>query len=187
MADTITGMRTEHTNLLKLLYVLQRQAEIFASGAKPAFDLMQDILDYLTNYFERVHHSKEEAMMSRLATLTSDAAQPVSRIRDEHEKISKLAHTLAGNLDNIIIGSDMTPRDTVVNMIMDFVNFNREHVRHEEQFVFPLAMQHLRESDWQEIEKSVPADDDPLFGEEVKSQYQNLYRSIVDAGSAGHA
>ncbi len=183
MADTITGMRTEHTNLLKLLYVLQRQVEIFAAGANPGFDIMQEILDYNSNFFERVHHSKEESMMAHLGQHLADLDQEIARIRAEHEKISQLTHTLTGTLDDIIIGASMTPRESVVNMIMEYVNLNREHIRHEEQAIFPLALKHLKEQDWLDIEEAVPADDDPLFGKEVKDQYQNLYRSIMDANT----
>jgi len=184
MTDTITGMRTEHTNLLKLLYVLQRQMEIFAAGANPGFDLMQDILDYNTNYFERVHHSKEETMMAHLARQAHELQPDIARIHEEHEQISQLTHKLTGTLDDIIIGSSMTPRESVVNMIQEFINLNREHIRHEEQVIFPAAIKNLKDKHWQEIEESVPADDDPLFGKEVKDQYQNLYQSIMEENTA---
>lgn len=173
-------MRTEHQNLLKLLHSLQTQMGVFAEGQKPNFDLVQDILDYITNFFERFHHGKEEIMLLKLQQRLPDLESGLSETRQEHEQLSKLTHELVATIDDIVVDSNLISRESVAKLATDFINSNREHIKHEEQFIFPLALNQLKEKDWRDIAASIPASDDPLFGKEVQQQYQTLYRTIIE-------
>ena len=46
MNKTIDKLRAEHRNLVKLLSVLKREIDSYASGGTADFDLVNDILTY---------------------------------------------------------------------------------------------------------------------------------------------
>ncbi len=55
----------------------------------------------------------------------------------------------------------------------------REHMAVEERKMFPLAMEVLTKEDWAIIEKKFVAIEDPLFGDMIVANYQELYRLII--------
>lgn len=180
MSDIINAMRTEHMNLLRLLHLLEKQMQAFSRGDKADFSLIMDLLDYLGNYFERLHHPKEDAMMDRLGERLPELASQLLQMKEEHEHLAGLLHRFSATMDDIVMGSDMMPRDSIAAMAVELVNLNREHIKHEEQLIFPKALASLREKDWQEIDAAAPDARDPLFGSEVQEQYQNLFRNLVN-------
>lgn len=180
MSDIIHAMRTEHMNLLRLLHLLEQQMQSFSRGDTADFELIGELLDYLGNYFERLHHPKEEAMMDRLGERVPELATQLAQMKDEHEHLAGLLHRFTATMDDIVMGSDLMSRDGVTTMAEELVNLNREHIKHEEQLVFPRALASLRERDWQEIESVAPEARDPLFGNEVQEQYQNLFRNLLN-------
>lgn len=184
MSDTIQTMRTEHMNLLRLLHLLEREMGVFARGDKADFELITDMLDYVGNYFERIHHPKEEAMVEHLRERAPDLEPQLTGMKQEHERLGELLHRFRATVDDIVMGSDMMPREAINDMATQLITLNREHIKHEEQFIFPRALAKLREKDWLLIAAGSPESTDPLFGAEVQDQYRDLLKRLLSPGGA---
>ena len=58
MTDTFAFWHADHVNFGRLLNLLEKQLALFDTGASPDYDLMLDILYYMTHYADVVHHPK---------------------------------------------------------------------------------------------------------------------------------
>ena len=53
-------------------------------------------------------------------------------------------------------------------------------MKSENEYIYPLIDQKITDQDWAEIAKETSPSDDPLFNEQSKSKYDQLYRYILD-------
>jgi hemerythrin-like domain-containing protein len=60
MTDTIAVWRAEHLNFAKLLDILEEQLQRFHTGDEPNYELMLDIMFYMTHYSDLLHHPRED-------------------------------------------------------------------------------------------------------------------------------
>ena len=60
MSDSIARWHAEHVNFAKLLDLLEGQLDLFHKGESPDYELMLDIMFYMTHYPDVLHHPKEK-------------------------------------------------------------------------------------------------------------------------------
>jgi len=65
--DPLAVWHTEHVNFARLLDILKGQLAAFHRGESPNYALMGDILYYMRNFSDRVHHPREDVAYARLA------------------------------------------------------------------------------------------------------------------------
>ena len=67
MTDPVAAWHTEHAYFAQLLRLLRREIDVIHAGEDPNYELMVDILSYLHEYADRVHHPREDVAFARLA------------------------------------------------------------------------------------------------------------------------
>jgi len=177
MSTVMQSLHRDHCNLGKLLDLLSGQIEIFRQGRRPDFDLMIDIMDYIENYSDVVHHPKEDLIYNAMRARSELARGAIDRLLDEHKILSESTREFRQTLEGIM-GDAVTSRDTVEQRGEEFIAMQRRHLNAEEGQVFPLVNQVLSEQDLAAIDASL-AGEDPLFGESSDAHYQTLYEHIM--------
>lgn len=180
MAKALELIRAEHRALDQVLSVLEREVEgLTDDGPKPDLDLINAAIYYVRVFPDRYHHPKEEQFLfSALRRVHPACADLVARLERQHEDCARLTGTLEQALkafdrdypDGLAALKEATAR---------FTEFQRGHMGLEEREVLPLALQHLRAADWQHVERAFERNSDPLFGENLASGFQALYRKIT--------
>ena len=67
MADEpVAHWRAEHAYFKRLLELLHLEADRFPRGEKPNYELMLDIISYLRDYGDALHHPREDVAYERL-------------------------------------------------------------------------------------------------------------------------
>jgi hemerythrin-like domain-containing protein len=61
-----------------------------------------------------------------------------------------------------------------------FVGSYRDHMRKEEELLFPLALELLTEGDWAAIDRAFEANRDPLAGSRDTRNFDKLFERIVE-------
>ena len=61
MADPIAAWHAEHGYFRRLLALLHKQIDVFRPGEHPNYELMLDIVSYLRDFTDQVHHPREDA------------------------------------------------------------------------------------------------------------------------------
>lgn len=183
MVKQISTWKAEHINFLRLLDLLDAEIRIFHQGRQPNYDLMLDVVYYLIHYPDHFHHPKEDAAIARLLEREPGSRWLASELTFEHKVIAESGNVLLAQLEGVV-GGAMLPRVAVEGPAATYAAFYRRHMAREEADLF-LSMEHvLKPSDWAAVEKTVPTEKDPLFGQRVEQRYAALQRQIaVTAGS----
>ncbi|NNJ84789.1 MAG: hemerythrin domain-containing protein [Gammaproteobacteria bacterium] len=173
-----TDLHTDHVNVAKLLDLVEEQLELLQTGEVPDYVLMMDIMQYMTNYPDLFHHPREDVLFQRVTERHEDARSMVADLAHEHDVLAHQGKAFF-NLLHTVIHEQPVERGTLEAKAREYISTLRSHMNVEEGQLFPLAMQVLREEDWQEVETIMGNREDPLFGKNiVEAEYLALYEYI---------
>ena len=177
MANPVTAWHDEHAYFKLLLNLLHRQVDLFPRGERPDYELMLDIISYLREYSDRIHHPREDVAFKLLEERCPDLALPLARLRQEHQVIARAGDTFTQLLE-AALGEVVVPlRDLETAAVMYLVCYGN-HIAKEEEDVLPRAAKVLVPADWAAVRAAVPSTPDPLFGEHPEERYRELRRRI---------
>ncbi|NMG00265.1 hemerythrin domain-containing protein [Aromatoleum toluolicum] len=182
MSAHIQKWQAEHANYRKLLDLLQTQTATFVRGEEPDYELMADIVYYMTQYPDRYHHPREDAAYSRLLAHDPQAGTLIAELADEHRSIAESGARLAADLGAAAAGA-MMPRATLQADVRDYATFLKDHMALEEREMFPRLAASLGADEWFLVDSAIHLAGDPIFGETVQERFKSIHRRI--AGQAG--
>ena len=183
MTDMLDRLHKDHINMSRLLALLGKQATVIERGERGDLRLLSDILFYITHYPDLYHHTREDFVFETLRRRDPQSAGPVEELLAQHKQMTEAAMELTNDLA-AFGGSIVIPRERLVGLLRDYVALSCRHMDVEESQVFPRARAVLNAEDWQEIEKGMTIEDDPLFGRVISEQYRSLYDTIVREAAA---
>jgi hemerythrin-like domain-containing protein len=184
MPDMIAIWHAEHANFATLLDLLEGQLDLFHQGESPDYDMMLDIMFYMTHYTDVMHHPREDLAFARIKEREGSAGAIVEELNGQHLRLKDSGNALVHALDDIINGS-ITSREHVEAPGRAYVSEFRRHMQTEETAILPLAAKVLHGRDWAAINAAIRDIDDPLFGSKGEERYAALRRQIArDAGAA---
>jgi hemerythrin-like domain-containing protein len=176
--DPVKAWHDEHVYFDCLLRLLQKELDIFHTGQRPRYELMQDIVTYLREYSDRYHHPREDEAFRRLADHCPDMRLPLARLHQEHRVIAAAGETLLGQL-NAILEDVVLSRAAVETSLATFLVYYNNHIVKEETEVLTRAAESLTAEDWKAVRDAVPPGHDPVFGDKPEERYQELRRQIA--------
>jgi hemerythrin-like domain-containing protein len=102
MANEIFKLRKEHVNFKKLLDLLDAQLDLLHQGKAPDYQLMTDIVYYMTQYADLIHHPREEAIFALLAVRDSSVVENVTELTGQHHMLAESGARFHEKHDRII-------------------------------------------------------------------------------------
>jgi hemerythrin-like domain-containing protein len=186
MPDSIAIWHAEHANFATLLDLLEGQFDLFHKGESPDYELMLDIMFYMTHYSDVLHHPKEDLAFARIKEREVNARPIVDELNEQHARLKDFGSALVHALDDIVNGS-ITSREHVETPGRAYVAEFRNHMQREETAILPLAAKLLRGRDWASIDAAIRHIEDPLFGKNVEERYAALRRQIAREAQASGA
>ncbi len=67
MGTVIDRLHADHANMSSLLDILDRELDVVERAGNANFEIMRDVMHYLTRYSDLVHHPMEDLVYARLA------------------------------------------------------------------------------------------------------------------------
>ena len=171
--QVLAELREDHRNLSLLLDLLESESEGVTVDDEPDFELLHDIMQYMTVYSDAVHHPKEDLVYKLLRERNADLAPGLERVEPEHQEIAELGTTLRNDIEAVISGTAVT-RDKLHSDLQDYVMRLRRHMRWEEEELFFAADNLARANGDAGISVALFPDDDPLFGATTAASFTNL-------------
>ena len=178
MKDPVGKWHEEHMYFHRLLELLRHEVDQLALGETPNYALMLDIIDYLRDYSDHVHHPREDAVFRRLARYCPDRELPLARLRQEHRIIAHTGESLRRLLQEAASDA-MVSRAEIEVAAASYLVYYGNHIETEEEDILPLAQQKLTEADWQAARDAAPAGKDPLLGAHPEARFKDLRRRIA--------
>lgn len=179
--NPVTAWHEEHAYFRRLLHLLQEEVDTLYAGGTPNYELMLDILSYLREYSDQVHHPREDEAFRRLARHSPELRKTVTRLQQEHRVITQAGDALRDLLEKV--GSDaVVARADIEAAAATYIVFYGNHIAHEDQDVLPAAGRVLTEADWAAAKAAAPFMANPLAGEHPDERFRRLrHRIAVEA------
>ncbi|MDX1527875.1 MAG: hemerythrin domain-containing protein [Gammaproteobacteria bacterium] len=174
----VEQLRTDHENVATLLDILDDQVEMVRKAQSADYDLMRDIMYYMTTYPDGFHHPMEDAVIEKLVDRDPGNRDMALRVVKEHNDLARKSQSFLDMLLMVVDGEIVLRKDIVARGV-DYIQFLRSHMQREEQRLFPLAESVLSEKDWKEISETIEHRRDPVFGEIVDAQFRSIYQFIT--------
>lgn len=173
-------LREDHRNMSIILELLDDVVEHASSGKDPDFELLDEIMRYMTVYPDAVHHPKEDIMYEQLRQKRPDLAEGLESVPDDHDEIAALGSALRDEVEAINAGAAVR-RQKLIEDASSYVNRLRAHMAWEERDLFKridtMLFAEPEEIDVSEFEHIK----DPVFELEVEAGFRRLLSSLKQA------
>ncbi|GMR17392.1 MAG: hemerythrin domain-containing protein [Gammaproteobacteria bacterium] len=170
-------LRQDHHNIALLLGLLERESGRIHDGVEPDYELLHDIMRYMTVYPDTVHHPKEDRVYAELKTVRPDLSSGLARITVDHRNIVESGLRLRDEFASIDSGN-MVRRNTIVDKAQNYVNTLRSHMQWEELDLFRRIDEMIAAGHTRFDAANYSSAADPVFGPEVERQFGRLARTI---------
>ncbi len=173
MPSVLDKLHQDHVNLARCLDFLDGELAKLGGNTEPDFELMQDVMRYVTSYPDVYHHPWEDRIFARLRTHPKVDSSEIDSVLGEHEQLAMHGQRFLDAL--VALEADAILRtDTFVSLATNYTQLQRVHLDHEEGRLFKLADQLLSDADWAAIEAADERPTDPLFGAELKAEFARI-------------
>lgn len=175
-------LRKDHRNMATVLDLLDDAVKEASSGRDPDFELMEEIMRYVTVYPDAVHHPKEDIVYKQLRDRRPDLADGLDDVPTDHRDIAALGSALRDEVEAINAGAAVR-REKFIEDASVYVNRLREHIGWEERDLFK-RIDTMLDDDAPDVDVSeFEHIKDPVFELEIESGFRRLLSSIEAARS----
>ena len=182
--NPVKAWHEEHAYFSRLLNVLQEEVDNLHAGQGSGFDLLLDIVTYLREYSDQVHHPREDEAFRRLARRCPELRPTIAHLQQEHRVIAESGDRLRELLEEVAAGEVM-PRAAIEAAAATYIVYYRNHIASEESEILPAAAVELTEADWAAAKSAAPSRGNPLAADIVDERFRVLRRRIAsESGSA---
>lgn len=179
MIRNLERWRAEHHNFGRLLDLVDDWTQRFRAGESVDYELLRDIMYYMTHYPDRFHHPMEDAVFAEMAQRDAALRPAVEELAGQHERIARSGKALVDDLE-AIVGGAVIAREAVANDAQEYASFMRLHMALEERALMPAVEQGFSPADWERIRARVgDHGSDPLFGAAVEQRYAGVQQVIA--------
>ncbi len=173
----------EHRHIAGLLNLLEQRVANTRKLSTGDLYLLADIIGYLHDFPDQVHHPTENQLFERLQKRRPDLAPELAGLRREHEQLAAETLQLLDALEQAIAaGGSPSLRTHIKPRIKHFVASQRAHMEREARNAFAAAITGLAETDWRALERRTELHEDPLFGAGVQPRQRLLFEYLVHPG-----
>ena len=174
MSAIMEQLKSDHVNISRLLATLEEQIDVVHAEQNADFELMHDIMVYMTHYPDHTHHPMEDLVFQKLLRHDDSANSIVARLGREHAALAEKGQRFMEMLRHVVDGA-LVERDVLENAARDYIDFLRSHMTIEDSDAFPRAESMLSEEDWDDVASSIQARTDPVFGPIIADEFRSLY------------
>ncbi|HEX4798199.1 MAG TPA: hemerythrin domain-containing protein [Burkholderiales bacterium] len=181
MSKVLNIIRDEHRSIAAVLHGMQYLVnEIRTRKTKIDPRVFRAMLYYLDTFCDRMHHPKEDRyLFGAMRRRGARANALIAELEKEHaggeESLRRLEQLLLRYEEG---GDGEFP--AFAREAENFVQGYWDHMRKEEEQVFPLAEKLLAPEDWAAIDRAFEENQDPLADQRDTEDFQKLFSRIVN-------
>ncbi len=185
MHPTVRVIRDEHSAISAVLRSIGLLlTESRRHGLAPDCRLLRAMLYYIDEFPEKVHHTKETALLfPKLRSRSGELAAVLDRLDADHEK----SHRAVLALEHDVLALEMMADAPDAELrrrhfeadMQAYIAAYLDHMRMEEVEVLPMAERVLSAVDWEELDAAFMQNRDPLTHREVDDAFRPLFKLIL--------
>jgi hemerythrin-like domain-containing protein len=179
MHAMLRQLTRDHTNLTRLMEVLEKQLDDFHTGEEHDIDLMCELVEYVESYEDQVHHPTEDLVFARIKAATDAKRTAVETLEEQHRILTDMTKQLRNALEAIMQGGVVLRHDVEAKG-RAMLKMLKQHMDLEENEVFVLADEVLNEADWDAVVEQAPKFNDPVFGDPDPARFRTLFMHLSE-------
>lgn len=174
----LATIKAEHRTLSAVLQTFRELIDKIEAGhATPVFDLFSALLYYIDDFQERCHHPKEEQFLFKaLSARTPEFDDVICGLQADHVNSASAMTQLHRSFVHYQ-GGAVGGFEAFRARVEAYDTQMFEHMRCEEN-LFARIRGVLSEQDWERISAAFDENDDPLFGNNRRDEFERLYQRI---------
>lgn len=183
MNKSLDIIHEEHRALAAMLSGMRTLVVgIEAGRLKPDFTLLSDMIRYIDEVPEVVHHPKEDQFLfAKLRQRSAEALPYIEQLETDHRQGAARIVALRSALESYRqAGESGFPGFKMALTV--YLEQEWHHMNTEEHQIFPLARKYLTAEDWAEIDAAFLANGNPWEG--PAGEYAKLFSRIVNMAPA---
>jgi hemerythrin-like domain-containing protein len=161
-----------------VLELMDGLVEEMEAGKDPDFELLEEIMRYMTIYPDAVHHPKEDVMYEKLRTKRPDLSEDLDHVPDDHLEIAQLGMVLRSEVEAVNAGAAVR-RQKMIDDTSAYITRLRNHMRWEEEDLFSRIDLMLNAEPYTVDLSAIEQIKDPVFELEVEAGFRRLLKSIA--------
>jgi hemerythrin-like domain-containing protein len=180
MAKALNIIRDEHRSIAAILHGMQHLVrQIRERKAKIDPKVFRAMLYYLDTFSERMHHPKEDRyLFDPLRRRGAGSDSLIAELEKDHAEGGNALRRVEQCLIRYEEGGEKEFPE-FAGEVERFVEGYWEHMRKEEEQVFPLAQKLFTNDDWDALDRAFMANVDPLAGDRNERDFRRLFSRIV--------
>jgi hemerythrin-like domain-containing protein len=186
MSDTLLLLRLEHRNLSQLLGLIEDQVAAADAGAPLDRDLLSLAWEYFSDYPDLCHHPKEDLVYELLSRRDPGSCAGLKNLASEHVRLHELTETF-GEAVRRLREEPQVAEPGAREVIREFTQRYRQHMRDEDERFFPLAERQLSGDEWATLDFAIFDRDDPLVDNAAEQRFSALRQRIEAVTKEGKA
>jgi hemerythrin-like domain-containing protein len=185
MHATLRIIRDEHSSLSAVLRSIGLLlSESRRHGLALDFRVLRAMLFYIDEFPEKVHHTKETALLfPKIRARSTEAASVIDRLDGDHAR----SHRAVLDLEHDLLALEMMSeaadaparRARFEEATQAYITGYLDHIRIEEVEILPLAERVLTAPDWAELDAAFMHNRDPLTHREGDDAFRPLFKRIL--------
>lgn len=185
LATLLAELRADHKNMTLMLDLLETESNRLYEGQDGDYELMADVMRYMTVYPDAIHHPKEDRVYAEIKAVRPDLTTGFDKIVLDHRELAELGTKLRTDVEAIMSGTALR-RNVVVADALRYVKRLREHIRWEERDLFVRVEEMIHDGHELIVDSELHDQADPVFGPEVEKRFGRLFDSIQQTLGASH-
>ncbi len=174
---TMNELRTDHRNMAMLLDALDAESARLQGNDEPDYELIGEIIAYMSEYPDAVHHPKEDLIYRHIHSQHTEIDTSLEHIESDHRALGVATVEIQKCLADV--DTDGLPdRKALTTALQKYSRDLREHMYWEEKDLFEIADSMQDDAAWAELLKRHNVSRDPLFGNSVERRYRKLFNHI---------
>lgn len=127
----IERIRREHGYMVRLLAILRHKLNEIKEENAINYSLVSEIVDYLSNHSEKIHHPKEDILYHHFLKHYGKQ-QTMENLEREHQELAEKTKEFS-MLIEMILQDAVVPQDIFIAQLEDFIESQKRHLELEEK------------------------------------------------------
>ena len=180
MSTALTIIRDEHRTISAVLHGMEYLVREIRAGKRIEPRVFHAMLYYLDTFGERVHHPKEDRYLFGIVRQRSAEARTlIAILEEEHAAGTAAIRRLTQAMIRFEEGGEKEFA-AFEREVHNYAESYRNHMRREEEQLFPLARSLLTPFDWVTVDAAFKDNRDPLAFACETNDFEALFDRIVN-------
>ncbi|MBB6216753.1 hemerythrin-like domain-containing protein [Anaerosolibacter carboniphilus] len=180
--NAIELMIEEHKHIKRILKVTRHFCIQIVNGAPVDDAAFRKVIDFVRNYADKHHHSKEEDILfKKMSTELGEAVEkgPIMGMFAEHDLGRLFISNLEQALDQVKQGNQDARVDVIANAIA-YTDLLHRHIDKEDHAIYTFAQKRLSKEALEDIERQCKAVETSAQERKTQEYYLGLIHELEE-------